>query len=590
MPKIPMISIVQVDSTTLRAFGWVQDPSNFRSLCDVVAVFDRTSAQHHKLVNTTLPRLVREDDGVSDLIAAMNSTPLKIKYSHLVGTAFTPRSASRCNGIVQAAVKGQRRDFIVDWPADNFVRWAHCLGFIKYDYSDDTFSITSAGLKLTAAYSGTVELSEQERGLLMDALLAYPPAIRVLSLLAPENTHLTKFEIGRQLGFIGDGGFSSMPQSTLIRALTVIDDIRKKYDMRNNWEGSSDKYARMIASWLMKLNLVQQVGKRVTVEVGNDIYTETISQSFIITAQGLTALNRALGRSRHARIRKNVSYEMLATKGSDREYLRTRRALLIKLLSESRGAVAAEIAADYLALNNITASSNTIREDIIGLCNIGLDIEINNDSFTWKDAINDFIIPISAKITHSKSPIEQIKDEFRVNLAYISHDYLSLLDLAYDSKQHKLFEMKTLALLTDECGYLGAHLGGSRKPDGVIYTDTLSNNYGVIIDTKAYSKGYAIGQGDAMKRYVEENQRRDELENPNKWWTIFGDDVQTFYFMYISGHFNGHYKDQLERLSRITATHGAAVTVSELLITADKIKGKLYSYSDAQLVLFGCSL
>jgi hypothetical protein len=68
--------------------------------------------------------------------------------------------------------------------------------------------------------------------------------------------------------------------------------------------------------------------------------------------------------------------------------------------------------------------------------------------------------------------------------------------------QNRLFEMKTLELLTEVCGYQGLHLGGSRKPDGVIYTDKISDNYGVIIDTKAYSGGYnlPINQADGMQR------------------------------------------------------------------------------------------
>ena len=54
----------------------------------------------------------------------------------------SPRSAARCNGIVQAAVRGQMRPFIGDWPADNFVRWAHALGFLRYGYQGDAFELT----------------------------------------------------------------------------------------------------------------------------------------------------------------------------------------------------------------------------------------------------------------------------------------------------------------------------------------------------------------------------------------------------------------------------------------------------------------
>jgi hypothetical protein len=140
----------------------VRDSCNFRSLCDVVAAFDEKSPKHKKLAEEIIPRLVSIDDGRENLISALNASPLKIKYASLVGTAFTPRSASSCNGIALAAVKGQKRDFIA------------------YYHAEDSFGITPSGLSLTAAYSGQIELSEEERILLTDALLSYPPVIRIL--------------------------------------------------------------------------------------------------------------------------------------------------------------------------------------------------------------------------------------------------------------------------------------------------------------------------------------------------------------------------------------------------------------------------
>jgi len=53
-----MISIMATETKSFRAFGWMQDPSNFRSLCNVVAVFDFNSAKHKELVKTILPKLV----------------------------------------------------------------------------------------------------------------------------------------------------------------------------------------------------------------------------------------------------------------------------------------------------------------------------------------------------------------------------------------------------------------------------------------------------------------------------------------------------------------------------------------------------
>lgn len=584
-----MISVIPTHTKNFRAFGWVQDPSNLRSLCDVVAVFDRNSKKHKDLICNIIPKLVDTQDGRDELIDALNQTPLKIKYAQLVGTSFTPRSISRCNGIIQATVKGQGRDFIGDWPADNYVRWAQCFGFIKYDYTNDTFEITSKGLELTNARETGDMLSEKEKELLINAVLAYPPAVRILKLLsATEETHLTKFEIGEQLGFIGEDGFTSMPQKILIKSLANADSKKRK-TMKADWEGSSDKYARMISSWLEKLGLVNKIPKTITfLSVGNE-YTETIGQAYMITALGITALRRSAGKSKHKRIAKNVSWEMFATKGKDREYLRTRRAFVLKFLSENKNGASVSDIINYLKSVNLDESENTVLDDIKGLQNIGINILENNAMFSLDDIINDFVIPLPQSLT--KSELSETKEKIRENLKKLSHEYLSLIDLAYDSKQNRLFEIKTLELLTEECDYQGLHLGGSRKPDGIIYTNKGNCNYGVIIDTKAYSKGYnlPISQADEMERYIGENQTRNEQINPNKWWENFADDVNDFYFMFVSGHFTGNFKSQIERISKNKGIKGVAIAVTNLLLCVEAYKTGLFTHETIKTNIFNNS-
>lgn len=584
-----MISVIPTHTKNFRAFGWVQDPSNLRSLCDVVAVFDADSPKHKELINSIIPKLVEVCDGRNDLIGALKQAPLKIKYTLLVGTSFTPRSISRCNGIIQATVKGQGRDFIGDWPADNYVRWAQCFGFIKYDYTDDTFEITAKGLELTNARETGDMLSEKEKELLINAILAYPPAVRILNLLsATEEIHLTKFEIGEQLGFIGEDGFTSMPQKILIRSLANADSKERK-TMKADWEGSSDKYARMISSWLEKLGLVNKIPKTITVLSGGNKYTETIGQAYMITALGITALRKSVGKSKHKRIAKNVSWEMFATKGKDREYLRTRRAFILKCLSENKNDVSVSDIINYLKSVNLDESENTVLDDIRGLQNIGINILENNAMFSLDDVINDFVIPLPQSL--AKSELSETKEKIRENLKKLSHEYLSLIDLAYDSKQNRLFEVKTLELLTEECDYQGLHLGGSRKPDGIIYTNKENCNYGVIIDTKAYSKGYnlPISQADEMERYIGENQTRNEKINPNKWWENFADDINDFYFMFVSGHFVGNFKSQIERISRNKGINGVAVAVTNLLLCAEAYKTGIFTHETIKMSIFNNS-
>lgn len=569
-----MIHLIPTEAKRFRTFGWVQDPSDFRSLCDVVAIFDETSLKHQKLAGQVIPALVEERDGRQRLLDALNQRPLRISYTDLVGTSFTPRSAARCNGIVQAAVRGQVRPFIGDWPADNFVRWAHALGFLRYGYQGDVFELTETGRALAQARTQGEELNSQEKELLTSAVLAYPPAVRILSLLREgEGAHLTKFELGKQLGFVGEDGFTSLPQTVLVRSLASSKDAKEKNKMKTDWDGSSDKYARMIAKWLEKLGLVKQTAKSVTVTLAGRKYTESIGQSYVITGLGITALNRTLGKSRHKRIPKNVSFEMMATKGDDREYLRTRRTYVLKAVSEGKGRVSYTEIQKYLEALGLQEDEATIRDDVQGLIHIGLNIAAEERGCVWKDEINDLILPVPKKL--AKSSQSETKEKLREKLRDLPHEYLSLVDLAYDSKQNRLFEMKVIELLTEECGFQGLHLGGSRRPDGVLYTAGLTDNYGIILDTKAYSSGYSlpIAQADEMERYVRENQTRDELVNPNKWWENFENGLGPFYFLFVAGHFNGNVQAQLERISRNTGVLGAAASISQLLLLADAIRG-----------------
>ena len=579
-----MISVIATQAARFRTFGWVQDPSNLRSLCDVVAVFDEDSEKHRELVLSSIPKLVSEEDGRSRLLEALSTRPVRIRYPDLVGTAFTPRSASRCNGILQAAVRGQGRDFIGDWPADNFLRWAHAFGFVRYHYGDDSFEITPAGLELTKARQDGGALCERERELLTEAALAYPPAVRILNLLARDGAHLTKFEIGQKLGFVGENGFTSLPQPVLIRSLAGTESPKEKNRMKTDWDGSSDKYARMIASWLTKLGLVEQVPKQVTVTAGGRTYTETIGQAYLITARGITMRNRALGKSRHRRIAKNVCFEMLATKGADREYLRARRAFLLKFLSESRSGLTIRELAEKLAEKGLSENAETVRDDLAGLCGIGLAVSEKNGRYLLTDKIADFVIPLPASL--QKSSLSGMKDQIRARLTALPHEYLSLIDLAYDSEQNRLFEMKIIELFTEECGFSGRHLGGSNKPDGVISAADLS--YGIIVDTKAYSKGYGLplSQADEMERYVRENLTRDSRINPNEWWLAFDGAVPRFAFLFVSGHFTGTYGQRIERIIRSTGVPGAALAISKLLLYADTLKSGRISQQDFYRLVF----
>ena len=313
-----------------RSTGWIQDPGSVENLIKVIELFDHNTQTHQDLLNNLVPQKVLPRDGrqifIEELLSrnGYKNYP-KIHYKNLVGTAFRPRPTARCNGIVQALIPGQKRPFIGNWPANNFIRWAETLDFIQRDRIDDTYSITDSGLNITQTKS-----VEARFDTLREAFLQYPPVTRILELLYreyennPPNPILTKFELGRKLGFRGEDGFTTYPQHLIIHAIVI--GSAKRNTILTNWEGSSDKYARGICGWLShpQINWVKKSAKTVSANIGGQIFTTDIPQSYQITISGIDAFRKSRARSRHQQIPKRVIFEMLATKGSDRNYLGTR--------------------------------------------------------------------------------------------------------------------------------------------------------------------------------------------------------------------------------------------------------------------------
>ena len=564
---------LRISDITIRTFGWVQNPGDFKKLKRTVQVFDHTSPAHKFVKENRIPRLVEKRDGRDVFIQVLNQIPLKIKYRYLVGSSFTPRSSARCNGIIQAALLGQKKEFTDDWTSDGFVRWAHALGFIDYIYEEDAFRITQLGFD----FSRSEDDSAGELNILIDAILSYPPAVRVLDLLST-GEHLTKFDIGKQLGFNGESGFTSLPLNILIQTLAECDLASEKNSIRQDWEGSSDKYARMIAGWLAKLGLVKQQSKNFCIIIDGLTHQEPINHAFMITAEGLKQLRRARGTTSAGRIEKRIHWEMLATKKLDKIYIRTRRAYILKFLEASSGLISLEQLKTKLLSKGYDESTETISDDIKGLINIGLNIEETTRGYAFKDSINDFMIPAIRVEEISRSNMESLKNEMRANLRLLSHDYIELIEIAQDPSQNRTFEMKVMDLFTKEYGFNGTHLGGARRPDGAMYTQ----NYGVIVDTKAYKDGYnlPISQADEMERYVRENIDRNENVNPNKWWRIFPNGLSDYKFLFVSGYFKGNFENQLERISMNAGIQGGVLSVEQLLLGAEYLKRGIINLDD----------
>ena len=554
-----------------RTLGWIQNPSSFENLKNVVSVFDKNTDMYKEILNTKLPKLVKYLDLKNKLISEMKKDPLEMDYVLLKGHGIKSgqkRAEAECSGIVQAAITTQGgRAYTDDWTADGFLRWGISIGLLDYDTEKDTVSITKLGEKFVKSNS-----EDTDKEILISAFLSYPPAVRILTLLE-NGEHLTKFEIGKQLGGLGEAGFTSIPQDLYIQAIELASETDKA-SIRSNTEGSADKYARMISGWLSKVGLVQRVEKEVSTKIGNVEYKVNIGHSFRITLKGIKELKRARGSSSYQKIDKIVYWQMLATKGKDRDYIRNRRGYIIKAIN-NRERNLEDIKA-YLLENNIDESITTIEDELKVIEAIGLSLKYSRNGYVIDDNIIKLEIP-RTKI--SKTNVLELKDKVRDKLKYVDHRYLALIDLAYDGTANRDFEIQTIDLLINELNFKGVRLGESRKPDGIISYDIN----GVIIDNKAYSTGYnlPINQADEMIRYIEENQTRDKKINPNKWWESFDDKVKDFNYLFVSSFFKGNFKNNLKHIANRTGVNGGAINVENLLYFAEELKAGRLSYVDS---------
>ncbi|MBE5981429.1 MAG: restriction endonuclease [Paenibacillaceae bacterium] len=558
-----------------RTFGWVQEAYTLENLKNVVSVFVPDSRINRLLKTDKIPRLIQDEEKREEFIKELDQEEIRIPYTHLKGKG-TPKGYTRsnapCSGIIQAVLPGQRKEYQSDWPADSFLRWAVSIGFLDYDRAADECSLSVLGRQYAEAEEG----SKEEEEVLKTALLSYPPVCRVLSLLMKEG-HMTKFEIGAKLGFIGEAGFTFIPQSMIVEGLAATEEKEEKTKLLQDTEGTSDKYVRTICSWLLSVGWVKKMPKEIPGMYRGGGNTEVIPQSYQLTLKGRTICNHITGGSRCRKIPKRVMWDMLATKAADREYLRNRRAHIIQCLEKS--SLTPLQIQEYLKQKGLEEEIETLLDDLKSLENIGLQVKKTRDTYRITDEITGLSFPETLQSSlPMKSEVSILKDYLRSHLTYIDHKYLILVDLGYDGTSDRDYEIQTAQLLTAELSFLGGRLGDTRKPDVCIYYE----NNGLIIDNKAYGKGYSlpIKQADEMYRYIEENKERSELLNPNCWWNIFGKDVKNFRFAFLSGEFTGGFRDRLNHISMRSGMKGAAVNSANLLIMAEKLKAGIMGYEE----------
>lgn len=583
---------------TKRTFGWIQNPGDLKKLKKVVGVFQANSPTHKWLTTERLPllrkyQLINPDD-YKTFQAELAKSEIEINYSLLKGkgSGTSGRKNALCSGIIQAIIDAQssrtyinssgvlvtmKKPYTDDWSADGYLRWTISCGLLEYDNSNDTCKISPLGQKFASSTDESIEEYES----LSTALLSYPPVIRILTLLK-EKSEQTKFELGSQLGFIGELGFTSIPQEIFLYDYCNATPAEKK-EIRSNFEGDSDKYARGIASWLIQMNWITSHRKNISSTYERKIYSAAL-QVYSLTRAGEKALLQAHGNSSNPKLPRIVMFEMLASnKTPNAEFLRLQRALLLKSIANSWKTP--EQIQKALKKEKLDLSVSAIADHISGLIAIGLNISKRQGKYKLIDKIIHLEIP--EQTAYSSDSVNELKEIVRSKLQAVDHKYLILIDLAYSdvpitrrkSVAAREFEIQSAELLTKELDFSGLRLGDANRPDVIIFY----NENGTIIDNKSYKDGFTLDKhnADEMSRYINENRQRISGVPSNEWWRNFPAKVENFTFLFVSSFFKGRLADQLSYISKTQGNiKGAAINIENLLYLAEVLKTGKLSYPD----------
>lgn len=584
-----------------RTYGWVQNPSNFGTLKLVVQIFDPSSQHYAELKNSRVRDLIPFKEISEKLQAKLDAGSGEFTYEELVGTskgadgkAAKSRKEALANSLIQISVIPQSvatagKKWTDNWTADGFLRWALSLGFVKHDRDTDICSITELGEEFAKS-----TLPPEEDPVLISALMSYPPAFRIMQVLSEkvdadvaEGLHFegqlgwaTKFYLGSRLGFAGEKGFTSYPEDLMLEELRNATSAKERNAIRSDQEGSADKYARMIAKWLEKIGYVRSK----STEWHSSGESFSGFQQYSLTAKGLKAFRAASGGSKHKRAHKFINWEFLATAGSTRDYDRTRRAYIIKYLEETKSFTQLMT---RLKERGFDDSEKRVRLDIQGLNRIGIQIDFSKNRVDLRDNVEGLSIPdIAVTEVLANDAHTQLKNQI-IEATDLPAKFYELVDIAYDSKRNRDFELLAMDFFRTVYNFESYHLGGGRKPDGVAFS--TSQAYGLIVDTKAYSSGYGkdIKQEDEMVRYVEDFRFKSKARNATEWWSIVPEHINhgRMYFLWVSSKFNTKFPEQILSTSDRTKSIGGAINVINLLLIGDRIRASQLTLQEFESLL-----
>lgn len=490
-------------------YGWVQNTSNLSTVRDTVELVSESGINHNALMRAIFSRRMQLGD-------------IKKKWT---------------------------------WDARCRIKAICACGMVELDRDMQGYRLTEYGKELCAAPKsdklsrGKRILSEEEKAIFRKGLLTNPPVVRVLNILNDNRKNglgsMSKYDVGSQLGFVGDIGFSHFEAEFIARNNKSFNDA----------EGDADKWARTIISWLCQVGWVVKDGNA-------DIYGKTLPLYTTVYE-----VDRVLQYAARSTI-KYIPQEMLC---SDHHpfaaVVQQRRVAILRILAKKPYLAISDLLSEVIALG-IDTDMETLAFDILNLRQAGIQISKERLFYRLTDKIKLDIVPeqkpltAEQKVAGVEKQIEHFVTVYEDSLPARLVD--NLIRYGYDgTNSAALFEM-TVEKLFSFMGYEAQCLGqGHGRVADVIakYRDAFyAKSYGLIIDTKAYEK-YTFPAGDVrkMKEYI-------ALHGAE----LMQDMIPHHAFAFISMAFSSP-DDHLSEIARDTAVSGTAIDVFSLMELSSKV-------------------
>lgn len=496
-------------SRLMKNYGWVQNTSNLSTIRDTIDLVPDNGITHDQL--RTAIKVFREE---------RNELPKRWTWD------------ARCR-----------------------IKAIHAVGLVSLNRRIRGYELTELGQRLKQArYSELFErghrlLSDEEKAIFRDGLLTNPPVIRVLTLLQKnmrgDNQGLSKYDVGAELGFVGDVGFTHYDPYWIVNNGQSF----------TNKEGDADKWGRTILSWL------RQVG---WVEAAESLDVEGKS---LPRYRGTPEIENVLRYSVN-RILRNVPIEMLC---SDHhtfpKLIQKRRCIMLQLLGSNQPTTKAQIVGK-LEENGINADFTIVDFEIINLRQAGFRITSDGGYYMLQDRLNLDIPPIG-ETEKGENKIEKIIEEnvvkFEGNIPARFID--GLIRYGYDGAKNNEFE-STVSEYFRYLGYNTTQLGQGRGrvTDVIaryIHPTIYARSYGIIIDAKATSADYTFPAGDKRKMVEYIQKHGPEL---------LAEKISKHAFSFVSSSFGNNVSNHLNEITTNTDIKGTAINVLTLLELGKRLK------------------